>query len=70
MRCNWLLAYPGKKERVFAGCFNTAEAAQKKADLLNNPYCANPKYRGACWRPVFNPPPGVALRGPRRRRRR
>lgn len=70
MRCNWLLAYPGRSgERVFEGCFNTLEAAQRKADRLNtNPRCHEPRFKGACWRPVFNPPPGVPLRGPGRRK--
>jgi len=65
MRCNWLLAYPGRRgKRVFEGCFNTLEAAEKKAERLNPAHCHDPKSRGACWRPVFNPPPGVPLRGP------
>lgn len=65
-----MLAFPGRGgKREFEGCFNTLEAAQKMADRLNPARCARPGRRGPCWRPVFNPPPGVPLRGPARRRK-
>jgi hypothetical protein len=64
MRCNWLLAYGNgrKNKRMFKGCFPTLQAAQKTADRLNV-NCHNV----VCWRPVFNPPPGVRLAGSSRR---